>query len=73
MAAHEHLGRQFLDRHLVEHHGWQENWLRDYDDDPSGEAINEEHSSEHKLMSVGVNDLDTPIPHTHSPERIHFE
>jgi hypothetical protein len=79
MAAHEALGRQFLDRHLVDHHGWQENWLRDYDDDSGKAAINEAHEYEHGGSPTGhpVDDpLDTPggfpVIHSHSSERIHF-
>jgi hypothetical protein len=91
MAAHEALGRQFLDRHLIEHHGWHQNWINDYNelDEPSNPhfqeggqnsrgALNAGHQEEHDYADrwgwngETVSPARPEVPHSHSPERIHF-
>lgn len=75
MAAHEMLGRQFLDRHLVEHHGWNRAWLEDYDEAPEeGHTLL---SMEHKMDHMhGISSTNaggySMTPHTHGPDQIHF-
>lgn len=72
MSASEHLGRQFLNRHLVEHHGWQEEDL----DNRSEESSNFQHDWAHKYGDPDMPDPHEPralyVPHSHSPEKIEF-
>lgn len=76
MAAADHLGRQFLERHLVDHHAWKHDWLGDYDDgapDATGNELSEMHAWEHESDTKETSDDWHPnVPHSHSPERIHF-
>lgn len=72
MAAEDHLGKQFLNRHLVEHHRWNPEQAHS----DSEETANIWHSMEHELYSEGNLHWDKSrgqVSHTHSPERIHFD
>jgi hypothetical protein len=76
MAAGESLGRQFLDRHLVEHHGGEYGRVHTHPDpsQTSNESNNYWHDAEHEVMA-DTNDEhwgSNQVPHHHSPERIHF-
>jgi len=74
MAASEHLGRQFLDRHLVAHHGYGQGIKPEHPADFSNESNNHWHAMEHEVME-DIGDKywgENQVPHHHSEERIHF-
>jgi hypothetical protein len=80
LAAEEHLGRQFLDRHLIDHHGYgtgSPGRAFNYYPNPAdhtNESNNFWHTAEHELMADNNDEAwgEGQVPHHHSGERIHF-
>lgn len=69
MAAHEALGRQFLERHMADHHALSDREINDPMQE--GDALNASHADLHAYAGTDYHTRDE-VAHTHSPEEIKF-